>query len=402
MIGRLSAMARRRPALLLLVLAVLVGTTGSYVRDEVDSRTFHAYFTQVKGLYVGDDVDMLGVRVGEVTAIEAEPTRVKVTFEVEGQKVPADAKAVLVAPSLVSVRHVALAPVYDGGPELADGAVIPESRTAVPVEWNDVKDQLVRLTRALGPKGANRDGALDRALEVGAANLDGQGPQLRRTLELLAEAASTLADSGGDLFGTVRNLEVFVSALAASDDVIGRFNRSLASASRIVAADGDDLAKALEALDGAFVKVRRFLKDNRQGITSSVKGLGRASNMLARNRQKLADILQVAPGTVSNFYNIYDPDVPGLTGSFALPNLESPAMFLCSAVYSLGRPPSDCEALLSPIAQYLSLPFPPLGLGSPQTPGTAQDGQAPAQGGSAPAAPAPSLIDLLDQIGGQR
>lgn len=399
MTNRSRAQALRRPLLVVLALALVLGTAASLLRDEAESRTFTAYFTQVKGLYVGDDVDMLGVRIGKVVAIEPEPTRVKVTLEVEGQKVPADAKAVLVAPSLVSVRHVALAPVYDGGPELEDHATIPLARTVVPVEWDEVKDQLVRLTRALGPDGANDDGALSRALKVGADNLSGNGKDMRRTIDLLAEAATTLADSGGDVFGTVRNLQVLVSALEASNEVVGRFNRSLASASRIVAADGDDLAAAIKALDGAFVKVRRFLKDNRSDITSSVKGLGRASRLLAQNRQKLADILQVAPGTVSNFYNIYDPQVPGLTGSFALPNLDSPAMFVCSAVYSLGRTPQECAALLQPIAKYLKVPFPPVGVGSPMTPGGGSgEGQ-----GQAPAAPEhPGPIELLDQMGDGR
>src|SRR3546814_17113650 len=95
------------------------------LRNEAQSRTFHAHFTEVKGLNVGDSVDMLGVRVGKVTEIDPQPTRVRVTFEVDrGQKIPAGAKAVLVSPSLVSVRHLALSPVYSGGPVLEDGGGI--------------------------------------------------------------------------------------------------------------------------------------------------------------------------------------------------------------------------------------------------------------------------------------
>src|SRR3546814_6675687 len=99
---------------------------------------------------------MLGVRVGKVTGNDPQPTRVSVTFEDDrGQKIPAGAKAVLDSPSLVSVRHLALSPVYSGGPVLEDGAVIPISRNAVPVEWADVPDQLLRLTKELGPRWAN-------------------------------------------------------------------------------------------------------------------------------------------------------------------------------------------------------------------------------------------------------
>ncbi|NED70021.1 mammalian cell entry protein, partial [Streptomyces sp. SID10244] len=56
--------------------------------------------------------------------------------------IPADAKAVVVAQSLVSGRFVQLTPVYAGGPKLAASADIPMNRTAVPVEWDDIKKQL--------------------------------------------------------------------------------------------------------------------------------------------------------------------------------------------------------------------------------------------------------------------
>ena len=401
-----AALAQRRglSVALVLVSALLVAFV---VRGQADPHPrMTVYFTQVKGLYVGDDVDMLGVRIGEVVDIEAAPTQVKVTIEIDsGQKVPADAKAALVAPSLVSVRHVALAPVYGGGPELSDGDSIPVSRTAVPVEWDEVKEQLVRLTGALGPRGANEDGALSRLLDTSARNLEGQGANLNETIGLLSEAMTTLSESGGDIFGTVRNLEVFVEALRASDRHVVQFNRTLSSVSGILAEDRKDLAAALSGIDTAFVEVRSFIRDNRDDLTDSVEGLGRFSNLLSRNRQKLADILQVVPGTISNFYNIYDPDLPGLTGSFALPNLESPAMFICSAVFSLGGTPAQCETALQPIAQYLSLPFPPISGGSPKTPGgdNNEGGGTGSGGGLGLDGVAPGLLDELDGLlGGQR
>src|SRR3546814_12730894 len=123
----------------------------------------------------------------------------------------------------------------------------------------------------------------------------------------------------------------------------------------------------MRALDSAFTTVSTFVEENRGGVKSTVEGLSRASSMLARNRQKLADILQVVPGTVTNFYNIYDPQVPGLTGSFTLPNLDSPAMFQCSSVYSLGDTPDKSEDLLEPTAHVPKLPRPPLASGTPTT-----------------------------------
>ena len=68
-------------------------------------------------------------------------------------RVAADARAVIVAQNLVSARFVGLTPSGGVGPTIPDGAVIPLSRTAVPVEWDEVKEQLARLATDLGPAG---------------------------------------------------------------------------------------------------------------------------------------------------------------------------------------------------------------------------------------------------------
>ena len=58
----------------------------------------------------------------------------------------------IVAPNLVAARYVQLTPAYESsGPTMPDGAVIPVERTAVPVEWDEVKAQLTRLATELGP-----------------------------------------------------------------------------------------------------------------------------------------------------------------------------------------------------------------------------------------------------------
>ena len=63
---------------------------------------------------------ILGVPVGKVDKIEPQPTRVKITFWVDDKyKVPADAKAVILSPQLVTARAIQLTPAYTGGPALA-------------------------------------------------------------------------------------------------------------------------------------------------------------------------------------------------------------------------------------------------------------------------------------------
>ena len=126
---------------------VLLRTTG-----RIDRTHVVAYFDNSNGIFAGDDVRILGVPVGKVDSIEPQPDAVKITFWVDRKyKVPADAKAVILSPTLVTARAIQLTPAYTGGPVMADGAVIPQDRTAVPVEWDDLATQLEKLTERCSP-----------------------------------------------------------------------------------------------------------------------------------------------------------------------------------------------------------------------------------------------------------
>lgn len=361
------------------VLATLLATGWAAIGN--GPRTAVVYFPTTKHLYVGDDVQVLGVPVGEITGIRPEPSRVRVEISYDaGRPVPADARAVLVAPSLISVRHVALTPVYRGGPKLADGATIPLGRTVVPVEWDDVREQLDVLARALGPDGADEKGSLGRLLEVSAANLRGNGASAGRTLRLLARATATLADSREDLFGTVRNLQLFVQALEESDAVVYDLNHELAGVSALLARDREALGAALDALDGAFADVESFLREHRGQLRTSTADLTRVTTVLARNRQAIADTLHVIPTALSNFYNLYDPTSGALSGQLAI-GLQSPAVFVCSTLMSLGGTPEQCRQAIGPLADLLRTDGPGVGVGPLQRTGRGNGAPSPGLGG---------------------
>ncbi len=108
--------------------------------ETINRTNVVAYFENSNGIYVGDDVRILGVPVGRITSIEPQPERVKISFWYDDKyDVPADAKAAILSPTLVTARAIQLTPVYTTGPVMKDDAVIPRERTAVPVEWDEVR-----------------------------------------------------------------------------------------------------------------------------------------------------------------------------------------------------------------------------------------------------------------------
>lgn len=308
-----------------------------------------AYFPRTVGIYPGSDVRVLGVRIGEVEKITPEGDRVRVELKYdEGRKVPADAKAAIINSSVVSDRYVQLLPVYRKGPVLRNGAVIPETRTAVPVELDRVFDSLHTTADALGPQGANKDGSLSRLLGVSADNLDGQGENLNQTVEDLSQAVTTLSDGRKDLFGTVRNLQVFTAALAADDKSVRSFNTSLAEVAGQLAGERKDLADALKNLGTALGDVSAFVKKNKKSLTSNVQGLSKVTKVLVTQRAALAELLEVVPTGLSNLNNAYNPSSGTLDTRNNAQQAQDPASLLCSVLKTTGDEGGknpDCKEL---------------------------------------------------------
>lgn len=324
-----------------------------------------AILPSAKSLYVGSDVRIMGVTVGVIDAIRPDEQGVRVEFHYDADyRVPADVKAVVIAPALVTSRFIQLAPGYVGGPELADQAVIPKSRTAVPVEFDEIKTELNKLSVALGPKGANKNGSVGRLLNK-AANYRGQGKAFHAAIAEVSSAMQTLSAGRKDLFGTVRNLQVFVSALAASDDQIAQFTQRLDSVSGLLDDSKDELARALVDLNKVAVDVQQFLRDNRGAVKGSTTKLAELARTLSSVRPELERALHVAPTTLENFYHVYDPLGGSFTGAVAASNFANPAQMLCSAIQGAshstpGEAAKLCRERLGPLLGLLQMNYPPI------------------------------------------
>jgi phospholipid/cholesterol/gamma-HCH transport system substrate-binding protein len=247
-------------------------------------------------------------------------------------RVPAEAKAAVVAPSLVSDRYVQLLPAYTGGPALRDGADIPLARTAVPVELDQITGNLDRLSTALGPNGANKNGALSDLLDTASKNLDGNGQRIHETVGDLSQATATLAGGRDDLFATVKNLQAFTSTLAANDPQVRRLNTDLAGVSDQLAGERDDLGAALQNLAVALGAVSGFVHDNRSALTTDVGQLADVTTAVAKQKDAIAETLRNAPVALSNLGHAYNPTSGTLDNRVDLPGAEGVSQLLCALV----------------------------------------------------------------------
>ena len=378
------------------VLVVAIATAGYFVYVGVTRTTVVAQFSSTTGLYAGDDVRVLGVNVGKVRSIDPQGDDATVTMDIDSDvSIPADAQAVIIAQSLVSARFVQLTPVYAGGPELADDAVIPLERTAVPVEWDEIKTELTKLSTALGPDGVDEQGPAGRFIDVAAENLDGNGESLRSTLTELSDTMRVLSDGRTDLFATIRNLQTFVTALSNSNEQIVQFGGRLASVSQMLGESSDEFGVAMTDLDIAIGEVQRFVADNQAGLVEGVARLADATQVLTTKRPEIERVLHAGPNALANFNNIYQPAQGTLTGAIAANNFGNPINFVCGAVAGIENTTSErsadlCKQYLGPVLSSLVFNYPAF-LANPIMGADANPDQIVyTEPGLEPAAPAPA------------
>ena len=332
--------------IVLLIGAVLLLIPGSGEKHVV------AEFPRAISLYKGSDVKILGVSVGKVDEVDPDGTKVVVKFHYNDKyKVPADAKAAVISPSIVGDRFIQLTPVYTGGATLADNAKLGLDRTATPLELDQIFGSITDLTTALGPEGANKPdasgtGALTRLLDSTARNFGGQGVQFNQTLHNLSLLTKTLADNKDELFGTVSEVEKFTNALSKNDDTVRRFNDSLASGAQLLADERQDFAAVLQNLSVALTQVKSFVAENKSLLSSNIKELNQLSKVLVKNRAALDETLTDAPVALNNLFLAYNEtsgtlDTRANVGETFSKLSSTPSVVLCALV------PDACGPLSS-------------------------------------------------------
>lgn len=268
------------------------------------SMTVTALMSDSAGLFVGNDVGVLGVPVGTVTSIEPEGTHVRVTMSVDSDRpLPADVGAVVVARSVATDRYVELTPVYRSGPRFADDAVIPEPRTRTPVDFDEVLEALNTFATGIsGSKETRR--AVANILREGSQAFAGNGELLNRAITSLGGAVDSISGQREELTGTIEALDALTGAVAANEGVAREFITQVNEASRLLADERTNFRNALRSLSRAVELVAEFAHENRQQLVTALDQSSEVMDSLLTRRGNLTEILQVMPVTMQNLRRI--------------------------------------------------------------------------------------------------
>ncbi len=121
---------------IIVILGLVAAFAGWTLYKKLTTNTVVAYFPETLALYPGDKIQIMGVKVGTIESIEPAGDKMKVTFNYENKfKVPVNATASILNPSLVASRTIQLSPLYTGGPVMESDAARPDPLIRVRVNF---------------------------------------------------------------------------------------------------------------------------------------------------------------------------------------------------------------------------------------------------------------------------
>lgn len=299
-------------AVIVLVTALVVVFGGP------DEYHITAQFPETPGLYNDNTVDILGVPTGHIDSVTPHAGYVDVVIALpKGVRVPAAAKAVLVAPNPVSDRFVELTPPYTGGATLAAGATIPLARTVVPLELDQVFSSVDNLSKSLGPAGANEDGELSDALHAMAQLASGNGATVHRAITTISQALPALTQHPEELKQLITGMDSLTRTLATHDKTIDSLYGDLATVTQQFAAERSTIASAVTNLQAGLSEVAAFIKANQANLGSSIKGLTTTVSAVMSEQKSLIQTFDNAALGFQNFNNAVEPNGPCQTATAA-------------------------------------------------------------------------------------
>ncbi len=283
----------RRGAALLVALTLLVATLAACVRGDDHRIQATATFPDVADLVEDAPVQMSDIRIGSVASIRLadDGRRAEVRLAVdEDAEVPADVVARLRRTSALGEKFVELRPRTrdDGGPRLADGAVITEA-VVVP----DVEDLVQSGTELFTSVSASQ---LAVIIEESAAAVEGRGGDLELLLERLETVTDGYAGRTETLTGLIADIDELASDLSPAAEANGEALTNLAETTRILDETSEDFLTTVRSLTALAEEGEDLLVTRYDEISLALEGLRSATGAVASEQAALGRVLQFLPG----------------------------------------------------------------------------------------------------------
>ncbi|WP_227997749.1 MCE family protein [Nocardia australiensis] len=259
-----------------------------------------ADFENIAGMYEGNPITVLGLEVGKVDKIIPKGTLVEVHMTINSDvRIPKDAIAAIISPSIVTDRHIELTPVYTQGEIMADGTHLPKGRTRTPVELDTMIKTIDQFAAALKPE-PGQEGLGPLSGQVLYPMLNGQGEKMRDTLNALSGALKVGVDNKDAVSNIIVKLNDLTTMLSDNDQSVRDFSNKMTQMSGLLADQAPGLEATVQQLNDFLNNTSSAFAQYQDQLSSSLTGLTTVTDQLRANARGVTEIADVAPLLMQN------------------------------------------------------------------------------------------------------
>jgi len=287
-----------KSAIFIVITVTLTAILGISIAHSGVSATvgYQAVFRDVTGLSVGDDVDIAGVRVGDVTSISVYGRdEAAVGFAVQaGRTLPASVTATIKYLNLVGQRYIELGqgtgPV---GQTLHPGGTIPVSQTTPALDLTELFNGFQPLFQALSPGDVNK--LASEIIQV----FQGESPNITALVASVGSLTTTLSTRDQVIGQLIGNLHSVLRTIGSRSGKLANFVSTLQDLVSGLAADRQPIGSAISAIAGLTSATAGLLQVTRPPLRDDITQLGRVATNLANNTPAVSTFLQNLPAKMS-------------------------------------------------------------------------------------------------------
>jgi phospholipid/cholesterol/gamma-HCH transport system substrate-binding protein len=247
------------------------------------SNRYSAYFSEASGLMSGGDVQVAGLKVGKVSSIQLEGSKVLVTFDVSddidlGDRSEADVKTkALLGTKVLAITTRGDRPLKGPIPlertrpayQLSD-ALGELSTTIRGLDTDQLNQSLTTLAQTFAETPGNVKIAVDGVARI-SKTLEERDAQLRDLLANANKATTVLAERSGKIVALVHDTNALLAELrtqsSAVEHIAGNVSALARQLSGFIDENRSQLRPALDKLNGVLT-----ILDNRKGqLQKSIK-----------------------------------------------------------------------------------------------------------------------------------
>ncbi|MCH5644966.1 MlaD family protein [Gordonia sp. ABSL49_1] len=233
----------------IVAVAVVVGAVTIYSRLTADdTRPVCAQLPDAAGLYVGNAVNVRGVRVGKVTAISAHDNTITVDMRID-RSISAKTSLVAVNNSVLADRRIELVDSEArGGQTLATDQCIPLNRSHTPISVSTAFQSFTTMFNEVGGKGTDSGAPVGALLTAADRQLDGTGKDINATVTNLSRLMADPDRFLGQMRTVFDNLAVLTNVANQNWDGIREIGINAATLTHFMARLFEDFVYIFDGL----------------------------------------------------------------------------------------------------------------------------------------------------------